>query len=766
MTGPTLTAAQQRQQFADAKADPLAAQVGAAAGARLRPQHGRTTRFVWYQDDSTLTLVAGAQEAKACDLALAIGLGTRGQRALRLVLPRGWHEPTLHRWAWLNDELPLHVWTHCDDTVTATQRPTREATLRSVEGGEEPALHLGDRTSWVEPLMRWAGEQPDLDPAHRRDVRAWQCRGQRVLRIHRIGGGLTVIAGIDWGANSAHASPVRLLLTGPLIVDQEQQIKDAVLAGCAQRLTGVAHKADEHWLQSVLRRHPRVLGLEQPVLRELPAWRPAGAFGSKQTVARGRGFVDLAGLDATGSLLLVETKLGGDDMLVMQGLDYLIWAEANRDRLTTRLDCSPGVPFEIAYCVGGRKGDTPTWSPHAAAQLATLASDVRWHVQEVTDWTGDDPRSTRGATRAFPLRADVTRENHANTTPPQTAELGTGIFSHELVCVFRHQHGDAGGWFLATALHRGPKGHIRYVNPWTEPFQPAGADLTAMWRYLSERVLEGRGGNGYTYEVIGLEVADPQHVESVARTLAHQWATVSGNDTGGADVAALASESVEEAPHETPTPRQPPHEAISWALAARLAAVVGDDYRLEEHHEGGDQYDQLSFVSDRRPDISLNRVGSVYVMTDEQVRVLPYEAWETLHDPTSMDRVVGRLVQAVEATGSPVSGADIIAVIAAALSLPRAADEGWRVRWCPDPTDGFADNPTAAYHDQDLRLHNQGWRNYWLLTAADGSAIAAFDLGGYIHRPGQGVVEPDLSYPDTPARKLAATLLGGTARLS
>jgi hypothetical protein len=264
-------------------------------------------------------------------------------------------------------------------------------------------LHLGDRTGWVEDLMRWASTQENLDPAHRRGIRAWQCRGQRVLRIERSRRGLTIVAGIDWGATSPHETPEPLTITGPLTPAELSAVTERVQAGCEQRLAGVARKPDEHWLQAVLRRQPEALGLEQPVLRELPAWRPRGSSGSRGKQCRGRGYVDLAGLDATGTLVLVETKLGGDDMLVLQGLDYRIWAEANRSRLTARLDCRSDVPFEISYCVGGKDGGVPTWSRHAVAQLRALAPDLRWHVQEVTDWFDDQPSSRRGLLHNFPL---------------------------------------------------------------------------------------------------------------------------------------------------------------------------------------------------------------------------------------------------------------------------------------------------------------------------------------------------------------------------
>jgi hypothetical protein len=402
-----VSAAELRRSFAADDADHLAEQVGASVDARLPGGRGRSDRYVWFGNDEALTLVVGAHEAHDVDTALAIGLAERRERKLRLVLPRSWHEPTLHRWPWLRDDLPLEVWTHADGSATALDRPTQDETSQLARSSEEPALFLGEqKTAWVEPLMRWAGDHPDLDPSHRRGVRAWQCRGQRVLRIEPSTAGVTIVAGIDWGTNSPHETPEPLpQITGPLGPEELSEVQKRVQQGCEERLRGIARKPDEHWLQAVLRRNPQCLGLEQPVLRELPAWRPRGSAGTRQKQPRGRGYVDLVGLDATGVLVLVETKLGGDDMMILQGLDYLIWAETNRDRLTARLDCRSTVPFEIAYCVGGQNGGTPTWSRHAAAQLSALAPDLRWHVQEVTGWFEDQPVNRRHALRTFPQHA-------------------------------------------------------------------------------------------------------------------------------------------------------------------------------------------------------------------------------------------------------------------------------------------------------------------------------------------------------------------------
>jgi hypothetical protein len=241
MTSPVPTVDEKRQAFAADRADGLAQIVGADPADRLGTGGGRSERFVWYADGSTLTLVVGEQEDSESDLALAVGLGERGDRDLRLILPRGWHDPTLHRWAWLAD-LPIEVWSHdwrhdADGSPPQQEhRPTRDQTQQLVRSQEKPQLHLGDRTSWVEGLLRWAGGKDDLDASHRQDTRAWQCRGQRVLRIRRTQGGLEILAGIDWGANAAQPSPTALMITGPLTAAQETKCRALVEAGMKERL--------------------------------------------------------------------------------------------------------------------------------------------------------------------------------------------------------------------------------------------------------------------------------------------------------------------------------------------------------------------------------------------------------------------------------------------------------------------------------------------------------------------------------------------------
>lgn len=139
----------------------------------------------------------------------------------------------------------------------------------------------------------------------------------------------------------------------------------------------------EHHLQTLLRRDPEKLLLEHPLVRELPAWRPSG--GGRKL---GRGFIDLIGLDANGDITIVETKLGRDDMLVLQGLDYWIWATAsdNKKSLATRLHTSDKAEVRLLYAVGGKDGAAPTLGARERTHLLLLDDDIPWRVALIDDW--------------------------------------------------------------------------------------------------------------------------------------------------------------------------------------------------------------------------------------------------------------------------------------------------------------------------------------------------------------------------------------------
>jgi hypothetical protein len=195
-----------------------------------------------------------------------------------------------------------------------------------------------------------------------------------------------VVAGIDAKSQAA----TRWSITAPLGEVTLSSIRRDVEAGIANAKAKKHGKFEEHRLQAILRRTPDSLGLEYPVLRELPAWRPSG--GEKP---RGRGFIDLAAMDGLGDITIVETKLTGDEMLVLQGLDYWIWANAadNEAWLKQRLHADPvRASLRLMYAVGGRGGKAPSLGKYAQAQLKVLHEDVSWRIALINDWVRGSPK--------------------------------------------------------------------------------------------------------------------------------------------------------------------------------------------------------------------------------------------------------------------------------------------------------------------------------------------------------------------------------------
>ena len=89
-------------------------------------------------------------------------------------------------------------------------------------------------------------------------------------------------------------------------------------------------------------------------------------------------------------------------------------------------------------------------------------------------------------------------------TSRQVGEFEAGVLPVDVIVVWR----SAGGWHVATVLHRGADGAVDALAPWQEPFHAAPSDSwDAVWRYCAERVRDGVGGNVYSYEVEGFSVA-------------------------------------------------------------------------------------------------------------------------------------------------------------------------------------------------------------------------------------------------------------------
>ena len=333
-----------------------------------------------------MVLIAGAQSEHAA-WALVYGLAEREGRRPVLVLPHDAAFATMQRVPWLTEESRPEIWLHQDsalqdapapersrlDTIEAVRAHASEKSNGAGPAGELRAAstpkYLGEQSAGVRHLVEWATSHPQLEAAHNQSTRSWLCAGQKVLSLDSGPGLVQVRAGIHdkqrMSAPDESVAPGQALTPGQVEVLQ-QNVASAIAARIEPG--GRYCKPDEHWFQSVLRRDPSLVGVESPALREVPAWRAAGAAGSF-----GRGFVDLLGLDGHGDIRIVEAKLAksSDDMTLIQGIDYHVWAHAYR--------CCPGReavrpgrrPAPPAFChrYGGWRQEA---IPSAARRLRQL----------------------------------------------------------------------------------------------------------------------------------------------------------------------------------------------------------------------------------------------------------------------------------------------------------------------------------------------------------------------------------------------------------
>ena len=389
----------------------LASQVGVT-----EPWTGNgSDRFAYFADERRFVIVAGPQEGSYVDLAFAQGLEQRGSRRLVLILPKDHAFATLQRAPWFKAEARPDVYLHDGVTAHVCDLPAQDETVKRLdakhEGSPEVELrkaatpaHLGARSDAVYDLVEWATKEPLLNASHRRGERSWHCMGQKVLSIKGTTIGLTITAGIHYSKPGEAPVPITVSKGERLGPAQLAAIKRRVAEATRARLTGSLpiHRPDEHWLQAVIRRIPGLVGVEQPALRELPAWRPGGDGSARSW---GRGYIDLLGVDGHGDIRVVETKLASntDDLLVFQGLDYYIWALAYRRILIDRLGAADRAAFEIHYVIGETTDGRIQPSDYLPAQARNLDSAVRWRFQTVHNWFGHPAQPECPSSRLFPV---------------------------------------------------------------------------------------------------------------------------------------------------------------------------------------------------------------------------------------------------------------------------------------------------------------------------------------------------------------------------
>lgn len=351
-----------------------------------------STQFGWFADEDRLIVVGCPGESQRdLDFGLAYGLAHAGDRELVLVLPRGSETATQRRIPWLDTHVTLHV--HDQNAVHRVPPLARHEVLIGYDDSIAAAAHqLGERGEWVDRLTTWADTCPELVPAHRKSYLAWHCRGRMLLKVRRSRGAVTVTAGVHHSAEDL--APVPIVLTGELAVADYHRVLAAVSTGIADRLDGVDDANAEHLLQERLAGARSKLGLTVTI-REFPAIRSGG----------GRGFIDLLGIGTDGTIHVVETKIGPDTMLGLQGLDYWIWVRAHLPQLVQHLmeaglTVPPAPAVVLDFVVAAKDG--VHLSPYTAAQLEALDGSIPWQVHHLDEWDTDDPRVTSHGRRRVP----------------------------------------------------------------------------------------------------------------------------------------------------------------------------------------------------------------------------------------------------------------------------------------------------------------------------------------------------------------------------
>jgi len=407
MTDAVLTLSQRRTRFSTSVANGLASRALKEPATKWTEGDRRLTRKAgWFATTDRLAVVAGPfDDERDVEFALAYGLYHAADRPLVLVIPAEERagRATCVRAPWIAH--PLEIWTY-DLPAAEAGEPVDPVRQKIASPGDVLARYpdasgwaygtdatdplsdheafLGPRASWVERLTAWAESDSDLAPAHTQSYLSWHCQGGLVLKIARSRHGLTLTGGIHYSAPDKKPRPIPL--TGPLTGQEAHELIGRAALAAAGLLGGDDGGRREHRLQAAIAAaDPRPLGLTDKLRREYPAWRP-------YPKPRGRACIDFLGSDDANSLRVIETKIGDDPMLVLQGLDYWIWAMANRAELARRFRLPTETPSVlIDFVVSKTAAGRPAIGPYTRAQSLALAPEVGHRFTEVRGWETGPP---------------------------------------------------------------------------------------------------------------------------------------------------------------------------------------------------------------------------------------------------------------------------------------------------------------------------------------------------------------------------------------
>lgn len=399
-----------RAQFMAARASRIAGQVDPAA-----TPWGTTMPlskfFGWYLTADRLVVVGCPGEGQAdLDLAFAFGLGHAGDRELVIVLPEGRTEPTRRRLPWI--DVPVRLFAYmADDRVDEIMPLSPSEVLATYHDKVVTDIHTLDkeRSQWVAGLVDWAASR-QFDEAHRPSYLAWHVQGRMVLRIKRASEGLIVTAGVHHSAQFKAHPPQPI--TAPLTSAQLDTLQQAASKAAEDKIAGIDVANAEHELQETLAKQGAKIGLTH-LIREFPAFRPVNR----------RGYIDFLAVGTDGNLHVVETKIGADPMLAIQGLDYWIWATAHRHELISHFVKNHGAKISkdakvlIDFVVVEKAGRTV--SPYTAAQVEAFDGAIGWRFHTIEGSTtgplvasSEKRRESPSGDRAGGPRYAVALENH------------------------------------------------------------------------------------------------------------------------------------------------------------------------------------------------------------------------------------------------------------------------------------------------------------------------------------------------------------------
>lgn len=313
------------------------------------------------------------EDAKNVHKALAYALAYVNGCCLSMILPKGAELPTRQRAVGLDGAIDVYTF---DESPADPQKCvaltlddlTELREKKGLRGGEH---ELKDREQLVEPIITWANDLGDfLAAANRGAYMAWHCLGRQLLTLKRSGSGVELVAGVNYSKPSeTQTTPVKLQLSERITEPQAWEVKEAVLKGIINRYAGDDTNAHlEHQLAGRPGGPPwstRGPGVASPA-----TGNPACVSGNKSTA-----FIDFLFLDDHDVLHVVETKIGHDEFLVLQGVDYWLWANVNRDLLAKEFDVATIDDIHIDYVVADADGTLPdpagtALSPYTPAQLA------------------------------------------------------------------------------------------------------------------------------------------------------------------------------------------------------------------------------------------------------------------------------------------------------------------------------------------------------------------------------------------------------------